>query len=132
MITNSLAEARIKCILLIFLTYLLYVSIRALVLCVALVKLHLLLPLLLSLLLPQQCYLTSFRPLTNSPNREKMERFIGTPVRAPPGFMANRQCLSLNRERQKGKRGWGDADKYNAEEQSDPKPHLHTELLKLT
>lgn len=33
--------------------------------------------------LPQLCYLTSFRPLTNSPNREKMERFIGTPVRAP-------------------------------------------------
>ena len=94
----------------------------------ALVKLHPLLP----LLLPQQRYLTSFSPLTHSPNREKMERFIGTPVRLPPGFMANRQCLSLNRERQKGKKGRGDVDQHKAEEQSGPKLHLHTELLKLT
>lgn len=66
-----------------------------------------------------------------------MERFIGTLVRAPPGFMANRQCLSLNRERQEGKKEWvvvvgGGTEKHTAEEQSDPERHLHTEPLKLT
>lgn len=98
---------------------------HTLVLCAAGVKLH--------LLLPQPCYLPSFRPLRNSPNREKLERLIGTPVRAPPGFIANRQCLSLNRERPKGKKGWmgggGNAEKHKAEEQGDPKPHLHIGLL---
>lgn len=37
-------------------------------------------------------------PMTNPPNWEKIERFIGTPVRTPPGFMADRQCLSPGRE----------------------------------
>lgn len=79
--------------------------------CAALVKLHLLLILLL--LLPHQCYLTSSGPLTNPPNREKIEHFIGTPVRTLPGFMASRQCLSLNQERQseKGWWWWGGTEK---------------------
>lgn len=53
------------------------------------------------------CYLTSSGPLTNPPNREKIEHFIGTPARAPSGFMTNRQRLSLSRERKSKKKEKG-------------------------
>lgn len=49
--------------------------------------------------------------------------------------MANRQCLSLSRERQ-SKEGWegeaGREKKNRVKEQSDPILHLHIEPLKLT
>lgn len=47
------------------------------------------------------CYLTSSGPPTNPLSREKIERFIGTPVRTPPGFMASRQRLSLRKRQSK-------------------------------
>ena len=58
-----------------------------------------LLPLLLLLMLSHFLW----APPTNPPNREKIERFIGAPVRTPPGFMANRQRLSLGGERRSKK-----------------------------
>lgn len=74
-------------------------------------------------------------PPTNPPNREKIERFIGTPVRTPPGFMTNRQCLSLSRERQ-STNGWkGEAErekKNRVKEQSDPNLRFPIEPLKGT
>lgn len=47
-------------------------------------------------------------PRRTHQNGEKIERFIGTPVRTPSGFMANRQCLSFSREKQ-SKKGLGGA-----------------------
>lgn len=57
-------------------------------------------------------------PPTNPPNREKMERFIGTAVRTPPGFMASRQRLSLSPEKagieEEGETGKGTEQPYLA------------------
>lgn len=81
------------------------------------------------------CYLTSSGPLTNRPNGEKIEHFIGTPVRTPPGFMANRQCLLLswerqNKERVAGRGRWG--EEKQGKEQRDPNLHVLIGQLKLT
>lgn len=43
-------------------------------------------------------------PQPTPANRGKMERFIGTPVRTPPGFMASRQRLSLSPWRRREER----------------------------